>query len=85
MTRGVTQTLLRQVTDEMDGSDRATAVVGGTFVEEQLTRLLKIRMVKNEKVIEELFGRGRAFSDLGSHHDITLSYTILCHIIFFHA
>jgi hypothetical protein len=63
MTRGVTQTLLRQVKDEMDGSDRAAAVVGGAFVEEQLTRLLKSRMVKDEKITEEIFGPGRAFGD----------------------
>src|SRR5260221_7208201 len=69
MTRGVTQTLLRQVKDEMDGSDRAVAVVGGAFVEEQLTLLLKSRMVKNEKVTKEIFGRGRAFSDFGAKVD----------------
>jgi hypothetical protein len=55
MTRGVTQTLLRQVKDEMDGSDRAAAVVGGAFVEEQLKRLLKSRMVKDERVFKEDF------------------------------
>jgi hypothetical protein len=70
ITTNVTKKLLRQVKDEMEGSDRANAVVGGAFVELHLTHFLKSRMVKDRKVTEEMFGPGRAFGDFGAKVDL---------------
>ena len=54
----------------MEGSHRATAVVGGAFVEEHLTLLLKSRMIQDEKVTKERFAPGRAFGDFGAKVDL---------------
>jgi hypothetical protein len=70
ITTGVPQEILRQVKEEMEGSHRATAVVGGAFVEEHLTHVLKSRMVKDAKVAEEMFASGRAFGDFGAKVDL---------------
>jgi hypothetical protein len=70
ITTNVTRKLVRQVKDEMEGSDRANAVVGGAFVEKHLTYFLKSRMVKDKKVIEEMFAPGRAFGDFGAKVDL---------------
>lgn len=70
ITTNVTQGLLRQVKAEMEGSDRANAVVGGAFVELHLTHFLKSRMVKDRKVTEEMFAPGRAFGDFGAKVDL---------------
>jgi hypothetical protein len=70
ITTNVTKKLLRQVKDEMEGSDRANAVVGGAFVELHLTYFLKSRMVKDRKVTEEMFRPGRAFGDFGAKVDL---------------
>ena len=70
ITTNVTQKLLRQVKAEMEGSDRANAVVGGAFVELHLTHFLKSRMVKDKKVAEEMFAPGRAFGDFGAKVDL---------------
>jgi hypothetical protein len=69
-TTGVPQELLQQVKEEMEGSHRATAIVGGSFVEEHLTHVLKSRMVKDAKVIDEMFAPGRAFGDFGAKVDL---------------
>jgi hypothetical protein len=59
------------VKEEMEGlSHRATAVVGGAFVEEHLTYALRSRMVPDEKVIQERFAPGRAFGDFGAKIDL---------------
>jgi hypothetical protein len=55
---------------EMEGSHRATAVVGGAFVEEHLTHVLKSRMVKDAKVSDEMFAPSRAFGDFGAKVDL---------------
>jgi hypothetical protein len=70
ITTSVPQELFRQVNEEMEGSHRATAVVGGAFVEQHLTHVLKSRMVKDEKVTEEMFTPGRAFGDFGAKVDL---------------
>jgi hypothetical protein len=70
ITTNVTQKILRQVKDEMEGSDRVNAVVGGAFVELHLTHFLKSRMVKDRKVIEEMFKQGQAFADFGAKVDL---------------
>ena len=70
ITTNVTQKILRQVKDEMEGSDRANAVVGGAFVELHLTHFLKSRMVKDRKVIEEMFKQSQAFADFGAKVDL---------------
>ncbi len=65
------QELLRQVKEEMEGSShRATAVVGGAFVEERITFVLKSRMVNDVKVTEGMFAPGRAFGDFGAKIDL---------------
>jgi hypothetical protein len=70
ITTGVTKNLLQQVKEEMKGSHRATAVVGGAFVEEHLTHVLKSRMVRDAKIIEEMFAPCRAFGDFGAKVDL---------------
>ena len=70
ITRGVTPLLLRQVEDEMEGSDRATAIVGGAFVEEHLTDALKSKMMKDEQLTRKIFLPGRAFGDFGAKVDL---------------
>jgi hypothetical protein len=70
ITMSVTQELLRQVKDEMEGSHRSTAVVGAAFVEEHLTHVLNSRMIKDEKVTKEMFSPGRAFGDFGAKVDL---------------
>jgi hypothetical protein len=70
ITTSVPQELFRQVKEEMEGSHRATAVVGGAFVEEHLTLLLKSRMIQDEKVTKERFAPGRAFGDFGAKVDL---------------
>ena len=74
ITTSVPQELFRQVKEEMEGSHRATTVVGSVFVEEHLTLLLKSRMVKDEKVTKERFAPGRAFGDFGAK--VGLGYLI---------
>ena len=66
ITRGVPPMLLRQVEGEMDGSDRATAIVGGAFVEDHLTQALKSKMVNDEKLIQEMFSPSCALGDFGT-------------------
>jgi hypothetical protein len=58
----------------MKGPHRATAVVGGAFVEEHLTHVLKSRMVKDAKVAHEMFAPGRACGDFGAK--VNLGYLI---------
>jgi len=70
ITTSVSQKLLRQVKGEMEGSHRATAVVGGAFVQQHLTHVLKNRMVKDVKFIEEMLAPGRAFGDFGAKVDL---------------
>lgn len=71
ITTGVPHELLRQVQEEMEGlSHRAAAVVGGAFVEEHLTYLLRSRMVPDENVIQERFAPGGAFGDFGVKIDL---------------
>jgi hypothetical protein len=70
ITTGVTKNLLQQVKEEMKGSHRATAVVGGAFVEEHLTHVIKSRMVRDAKIIEEMFAPCRAFGDFGAKVDL---------------
>lgn len=65
ITRGVPQILLRQVENEMEGSDRATAVVGGAFVEDHLMHALKSKMVQDDKLTGEMFSAGHGFGDFG--------------------
>ena len=65
ITTNVTQNHLRQVKAEMEGSDRANAIVGSAFVEEHLTYFLKSIMVKDNKVIEEMFLRVKLLVILG--------------------
>jgi hypothetical protein len=71
ITTGAPYELLRQMEDEMEGlSHRAAAVVGGAFVEEHLTYVLRSRIVPDEKVIGERFAAGRAFGDFGAKIDL---------------
>jgi hypothetical protein len=70
ITTGIPQELLRQVKEEMEGLHRVTAVVGGAFVEEHLTHVLKSRMVKDEKVTNEMLVPGRTFGDFGAKVDL---------------
>jgi hypothetical protein len=66
ITRGVPHILLRQVEEEMKGSDRATAIVGGAFVDDHLTDSLKSNMVRNERLTEKMFSPGQIFGDFGA-------------------
>ena len=70
ITRGVSQVLLRQIENEIRGSDRATAIVGGAFVEDHLTHVLKRKMIDDEKLIDRIFSPGRAFGDFGAKIDL---------------
>jgi hypothetical protein len=74
ITTNITRKLLQQVKDEMQGSDRANAVVGGAFVEDHLTYFLKSKMVEDKKVTDEMFMPGRAFGDFGAK--VALGYLI---------
>ena len=70
ITRGVSQVLLRQIENEIRGSDRATAIVGGAFVEDHLTHALKSKMIEDGKLTEKMFSPGRAFGDFGAKIDL---------------
>jgi hypothetical protein len=70
ITTGVPQELLRQVKEEMEGSHRATAVVGTALVEEHLTYVLNSRMVNDKEITEKMFAPGRACGDFGAKVDL---------------
>jgi len=62
---------LRRVKEEMEGlSHRATAVVGGAFVEEHLTYVLQSRMVSDHQLIKKRFAPGQVFGDFGAKIDL---------------
>jgi hypothetical protein len=71
ITMGVSSELLREVKEEMEGlSHRATAVVGGAFVEEHLTYALQSRMVSDHELIKRRFVPGQVFGDFGAKIDL---------------
>ena len=70
ITRGVPQTLLRQVEDEMEGSHRAAAIVGASFVEDHLVDVLKSKMVKDENLTRRLFSPGGSHGDFAAKIDL---------------
>jgi hypothetical protein len=70
ITTGVLHELLRQVKEEMEGSHRATAVVGTAFVEEHLTYVLNSRIVNDKEITDKMFAPGRACGDFGAKVDL---------------
>jgi len=64
--------VFRQVVGEIDGtdSDRAAAIVAGSFVEDHLTELLKWNFIQDTKLLDELFRVSGPVGNFGTKIDL---------------
>lgn len=67
-----------EMAKEMDaGSDRAAAVLGGAFLDEQLKQLLESLLVEDKKLSEALFSPGGALGSFSSRTKMAYALGLL--------